>query len=140
MERYSKTCYFSRQVSFVSKNPLPLGHGEYVKKKQAYELLKKYNKQEFHLQHARTVSLVMRYFAFDLGYEDEADFWEIVGLLHDIDFEMYPEEHCQKAVEILSENGADNLLIHAVCCHGYGICSDVKPEHTMKKYYLLQMN
>ncbi|MBM6761385.1 hydrolase [Megamonas hypermegale] len=108
-------------------------HGEYVKKKQAYELLKKYNKQEFHLQHARTVSLVMRYFAFDLGYEDEADFWEIVGLLHDIDFEMYPEEHCQKAVEILSENGADNLLIHAVCCHGYGICSDVKPEHTMEK-------
>ena len=102
-------------------------------KKQAYELLKKYNKQEFHLQHARTVSLVMRYFAFDLGYEDEADFWEIVGLLHDIDFEMYPEEHCQKAVEILSENGADNLLIHAVCCHGYGICSDVKPEHTMEK-------
>ena len=78
-------------------------------KKQAYELLKKYNKQEFHLQHARTVSLVMRYFAFDLGYEDEADFWEIVGLLHDIDFEMYPEEHCQKAVEILSENGADKL-------------------------------
>ncbi|SNV05490.1 Predicted hydrolase (HD superfamily) [Megamonas hypermegale] len=102
-------------------------------KKQAYELLKKYNKQEFHLQHARTVSLVMRYFAFDLGYEDEADFWEIVGLLHDIDFEMYPEEHCQKAVEILSENGADSALIHAVCCHGYGICSDVKPEHIMEK-------
>lgn len=102
-------------------------------KKEAYELLKRYNKEEFHLQHARTVSLVMRYFSVKLGYESEADFWEIAGLLHDIDFEMYPEEHCRKAVQILLENGADRALIHAVCCHGYGICSDIEPHHIMEK-------
>ena len=102
-------------------------------KKEAYELLKQYNKEEFHLQHARTVALVMRYFAQKLGYENEADFWEIAGLLHDIDFEMYPEEHCRKAEELLAQNGADEKLIHAVCCHGYGICSDMEPTHIMEK-------
>lgn len=102
-------------------------------KKEAYELLKKYNKEEFHLQHARTVALVMRYFAQKLGYENEADFWEGAGLLHDIDFEMYPEEHCRKAEELLKQSGADEKLIHAVCCHGYGICSDIEPKHMMEK-------
>lgn len=102
-------------------------------KKQAYELLQQYNKEAFHLQHARTVALVMRYFAQKLGYEKEADFWEIVGLLHDIDFEMYPEEHCRKAEEILKQNEIDEKIIHAVCSHGYGVCSDIEPEHIMEK-------
>ncbi len=104
-----------------------------MNKQEAYELLKKYNSKDFHLQHARTVSLVMRYFAEKLGYENEADFWEIVGLLHDIDFEKYPEEHCQKAPELLTQAGASPELIHAVCSHGYGICVDIKPEHLMEK-------
>ena len=102
-------------------------------KKDAYNLLKEYNKEAFHLQHARTVALVMRYFAEKLGFNNEADYWEVVGLLHDIDFELYPEEHCQKAPELLAKGGANERLIHSVCCHGYGICTDEKPEHLMEK-------
>lgn len=102
-------------------------------REEAVALLKKYNKEPFHLHHAYTVEAVMRYFAEHLGYGDEADFWATVGLLHDIDFEMYPEEHCKKAPELLREGGADESLIHAVCSHGYGICVDVKPEHEMEK-------
>ena len=75
----------------------------------------------------------MRYFARELGYGDEEDFWGIVGLLHDIDFEMWPEEHCKKAPELLKEAGIDDRMIHAIVCHGYGLCSDVKPEHEMEK-------
>lgn len=102
-------------------------------KKQAWELLKKYNQEEFHLRHAATVSAVMRWYAENLGYAEEAAFWEIVGLLHDVDFEKYPEEHCKKAPELLKEINAEDAVIHAVCSHGYGICVDIKPEHTMEK-------
>lgn len=98
---------------------------------KALERLKKYNKEPFHLQHAYTVEGVMRYFANKLGYSSEADFWAAAGLLHDIDFEMYPEEHCVKAPELLM--GFDEKLIHAVCSHGYGICSNVEPECEMEK-------
>ena len=98
---------------------------------KAIELLKKYNKEEFHLRHAVTVEAVMKYFAKNKGYDEE--FWGLVGLLHDIDFEKYPEEHCKKAPELLKEIGASDELIHAVCSHGYGLCSDVKPEHEMEK-------
>ena len=104
-----------------------------MNKKQAYDLLKQYNKEPFHLQHGRTVALVMRYFANELGYKDEADFWEIVGMLHDIDFEQFPQLHCQKAPELLKQAGASDKLIHAVCSHGYEICVDIKPEHLMEK-------
>ncbi len=104
-----------------------------LSREQALELLKKYNKDPFHLRHAFTVEGVMRWFANDLGYADEVDFWGIVGLLHDIDFEMYPDEHCKKAPELLSEGGAEDELIHAVCSHAYGICSDVEPVHEMEK-------
>lgn len=104
-----------------------------MNKQQAYELLKQYNKESFHRQHGRTVALVMRHFANELGYKDEADFWEIVGLLHDIDFEQYPDQHCKKAPELLKQAGASDELIHAVCSHGYGICVDIKPEHLMEK-------
>lgn len=102
-------------------------------KKEALELLGEYNKGEFHLKHGKIVGDVMRYFANELGYGDEADFWETVGILHDLDFEMYPEEHCVKEQEIMRERGLDERLIRATASHGYGICVDIKPEHEMEK-------
>ena len=102
-------------------------------REEAFELLKKYNQDPFHIRHALTVEAVMRWFANDLGYADEADFWSQVGLLHDIDFELYPDQHCLKAPEMLREGGASEELIHAVVSHGYGITVDVKPEHEMEK-------
>ena len=97
----------------------------------AIELLKKYNQEEFHIRHAITVESVMKYFARKKGNDEE--FWAIAGLLHDVDFEKYPEEHCKKAQELLKEIDASEELVHAVCSHGYGLCSDVKPEHEMEK-------
>lgn len=105
----------------------------HIKREEAIELLKKYNKEPFHLQHGITVGKVMNWYAKELGHGDEADFWETVGILHDIDFELYPEEHCKKAPELLDEVQAEPELIHAVCSHGYGICSDVEPELEMEK-------
>lgn len=102
-------------------------------REQAYALLNQYNKDPFHLKHGETVEGVMRYFAGELGYGEEADFWGIVGLLHDLDFEMWPEEHCVKCRELMREAGLDERMIHAVASHGYGHCSDVKPEHEMEK-------
>ena len=104
-----------------------------MERKEAWELLTRYNKEAFHLQHALTVEAVMGYFAEKLGYGDEKSFWETVGLLHDLDFELYPEQHCVKGMEMMRELGLDEKLIHAVGSHGYGICSDVKPEHEMEK-------
>ena len=104
-----------------------------VTRAQAYDLLTKYNKEPFHIQHALTVEGVMRYFANALGYADEADFWGITGLLHDVDFECYPDEHCKKAPELLREIGVSEEMIHAIVSHGWGLCSDVAPEHTMEK-------
>ena len=100
---------------------------------EALALLHQYNQEPFHLQHAFTVEGVMRWYANELGYGGEADFWAMVGLLHDIDFERWPEEHCKKAPELLAAAGADERLIHAVVSHGYGLCSDVAPEHPMEK-------
>lgn len=99
----------------------------------ALALLQKYNKEPFHVLHALTVEGAMRYFAKELGYENEMDFWGLCGLLHDVDFEMYPEQHCKKAPELLKEIDAEDEVIHAVCSHGYGICSDVEPTHEMEK-------
>ena len=104
-----------------------------VSREKALELLKKYNKDEFHLRHAYTVEGVMRWYANELGYGDEADFWATVGLLHDVDFENWPEEHCSKAPELLKEIDASDELIHAVCSHGYGLCSEVEPVLQMEK-------
>ncbi len=98
----------------------------------ALALLQKYNKEPFHLQHALTVEAVMRWYANELGHSEDADFWATVGLLHDIDFEQYPDEHCQKAPALLAEANATPELIHAVCSHGYGICSEVEPTHEME--------
>ena len=100
---------------------------------QALALLRRYNKEPFHLQHALTVEAVMGWYARELGYGEEAEFWSAVGLLHDIDFEQWPEEHCKKCVELLQAGGADEKLIHAVVSHGYGLCSDVEPAHEMEK-------
>ena len=102
-------------------------------KEQAWELLTRYNKGEFHLKHANIVADVMRWYAQQLGYGDEADFWEIVGLLHDLDFEMYPDQHCIKSQEIMRERDLDERLIHATASHGYGITVDIQPEHEMEK-------
>ena len=104
-----------------------------ITREQALTLLQKYNKEPFHIQHALTVEGVMRYFAQTLGYENEADFWALCGLLHDVDFECYPQEHCKKAPELLSEINASEKLVHAVCSHAYGLCSDVEPVHQMEK-------
>ena len=99
----------------------------------AWELLREYNKDEFHLEHAEIVGKTMRYFAEKLGYGDEAAFWEVVGILHDLDFEMYPQEHCIKSQEIMRERGVDERIIHATASHGYAITVDIKPEHEMEK-------
>lgn len=113
-----------------------MGH---ISREDAAALLKKYNKDPFHIQHAFTMEAVMQWYAKELGYENDAEYWGIVGLLHDIDFELYPEEHCLKASELLKEGGVGDDIIHAVCSHGYGItvgCGktiDVKPEHEMEK-------
>lgn len=102
-------------------------------REEALELLKQYNQEPFHIQHGLTVEKTMRWFANELGYGDEADYWSITGLLHDIDFEQYPEEHCRKAPELLQKAGVGQDMIHSVCSHGYGICCDVEPEHEMEK-------
>ena len=100
----------------------------------AWALLTKYNKDRFHLQHALTVEGVMRWYANDLGYGDQADFWATVGLLHDLDFEMWPEEHCVKAQELMRDAGLDEALIHATCSHGYGLTGvDMEPTLEMEK-------
>ena len=112
---------------------------QYITREEAYNLLKKYNSDPFHIQHALTVEAVMKWYAKELGYENDAEYWGIVGLLHDIDFELFPSEHCLKAPELLKEAGVSDDIIHAVCSHGYGItveCGvtiDVEPIHEMEK-------
>lgn len=104
-----------------------------MNREEAYRLLKEYNKESFHIRHALTVEGVMKYFAETLGYKEEKEFWGIVGLLHDLDFEQYPEEHCKKSQEIMKEKGIDEKIIHATASHGYGLTVDIKPEHEMEK-------
>jgi predicted hydrolase (HD superfamily) len=107
--------------------------GKIPTREEAWELLTDYNKEEFHLKHARIVEGAMKYFARELGYGEEAEFWGLVGLLHDLDFGMYPEEHCVKSQELMREHGLDERIIRATASHGYGICVDIKPEHEMEK-------
>ena len=104
-----------------------------ITRADALELLKKYNKEPFHIQHGLTVEGVMKWYAKELGFEAEEDFWGTVGLLHDIDFENWPEEHCKKAPELLNEAGIGEDMIHAIVSHGFGLCSDVEPELLMEK-------
>ncbi|MDD6920194.1 MAG: hydrolase [Eubacteriales bacterium] len=105
----------------------------YLTKTEALDLLKKYNTEDFHIHHANTVSCVLGYFAKELGFEDEIAYWENVGLLHDIDFELYPDLHCQKAPELLKEANIGDDMIYSIVSHGYGICSDQEPIHLMEK-------
>lgn len=102
-------------------------------REEAFELLKKYNKETFHIQHALTVEGVMRWYVKELGYGEEEEYWGITGLLHDIDYELYPDEHCKKAPELLKDGGVGEDMIYSVCSHGYGICVDVEPKHEMEK-------
>ncbi|MBR4766450.1 MAG: hydrolase, partial [Clostridia bacterium] len=104
-----------------------------ITRENALALLQKYNKEPFHIFHGLTVEGVMKWFAESLGYEADKEFWGIVGLLHDIDFELYPDEHCIKAPELLKSAGVSDDVIHGVCSHGYGITVDVRPEHQMEK-------
>lgn len=104
-----------------------------ITREEAWALLTEYNSEPFHLKHAETVEGVMRYFAEKLGYGDEVDFWGNVGLLHDLDFEKYPEQHCIKSQEIMRERGLSERLIHATASHGWGITVDIAPEHEMEK-------
>lgn len=104
-----------------------------ISREDALALLQKYNKKPFHIYHGLTVEGVMRWYAKELGYGDDEDFWGLVGLLHDVDFEQYPDLHCIKAPELLKEAGASDELIHGVCSHGYNLTVDVKPEHEMEK-------
>lgn len=104
-----------------------------ITREQALALLKQYNQEPFHILHALTVEGTMRWYAKELGYAGEEEYWGIVGLLHDIDFEQYPEQHCVKAPELLRAGGVGEDMIHAVCSHGFGLCSDVEPEHLMEK-------
>jgi len=104
-----------------------------IDRAQALTLLQKYNHESFHILHALTVEGVMRWFAQELGQAEDKEFWALCGLLHDIDFEQYPEGHCQKAPQLLSEIQASEDMIHAICSHGYGVCCDVEPQHIMEK-------
>ena len=104
-----------------------------ISREEAFALLQKYNKEQFHIQHGLTVEGAMRWYANALGYGEEEDYWGIVGLLHDIDFELYPEEHCVKAPELLREAGVGEDMIYSICSHGYGICCELEPKHEMEK-------
>lgn len=104
-----------------------------ITREDALELLKTYNKEPFHLQHALTVEGVMRWYAKELGYGEDEEFWAVTGLLHDIDFELFPDQHCQKAPELLRGAGVGEDMIRSICSHGYGLCCDIEPEHEMEK-------
>lgn len=104
-----------------------------ITREEALTLLKEYNKEPFHILHALTVEGVMRWYANELGYGEEEEYWGLVGLLHDIDFELYPEEHCKKAPELLRKGNVSEEMIYSVCSHGHGICVDMEPKHEMEK-------
>ncbi len=123
-----------KQKNAINKEDMATKNNNFetkIDREEALKLLKKYNKEEFHIRHALTVEQIMRYFA--RKHNENEMFWGLAGLLHDIDYEMYPEEHCKKAPEILKEINASDELIHAICSHGYGICSDIEPEYEMEK-------
>ena len=104
-----------------------------INRSQAWDLLTRYNKEPFHLRHAITVEHVMGWYARELGYGDQEEFWSVVGLLHDLDFEMWPEEHCVKSQELMRQAGVEESIIRAAACHGWGHRVDIKPEHEMEK-------
>ena len=102
-------------------------------RQQAWDLLTQYNKEPFHLRHAITVEHVMGWYADQLGYGTDKEFWSVVGLLHDLDFEQWPEEHCKQSQELMRQAGVEDSIVRATASHGWGICVDIKPEHEMEK-------
>ncbi|MCD7884224.1 MAG: hydrolase [Lachnospiraceae bacterium] len=104
-----------------------------LSREEAFTLLQKYNQDSFHILHALTVEGVMRWYACELGYVDDVEYWGQVGLLHDIDFELYPEQHCQKAPELLRKGGVGEDMIYSICSHGFGLCCEIEPKHEMEK-------
>lgn len=104
-----------------------------ITREAALALLKEYNKEPFHILHALTVEAAMRWFAKNLGYSEDEEYWALTGLLHDIDFEMYPSEHCKKAPELLKKAGVGEDMVYSICSHGYGLCCDIEPKHQMEK-------
>lgn len=105
-----------------------------MNREEAWNLLRQYNKESFHLRHALTVEGIMRYFAKELGYADQEEYWGIVGLLHDLDFELYPEEHCVKSQELMCEHGVDENIIRSTASHGWGLtAANIEPKHQMEK-------
>lgn len=104
-----------------------------ITREEALKMLREYNKEAFHIQHGLTVEYVMRWYAKEMGYGEDEEYWGITGLLHDIDFEQYPQQHCQKAPELLRKGGVGEDMIHSICSHGYGICSEEEPVHEMEK-------
>lgn len=104
-----------------------------ITREDALKLLRTYNQEPFHILHALTVEGTMRWYAKELGFTGEEDYWATVGLLHDIDFEQYPDQHCVKAPELLAAGGVGEDMIHSICSHGYGLCCDIEPEHQMEK-------
>lgn len=104
-----------------------------INREAALALLKEYNKEPFHILHALTVEAAMRWFAKNLGYSEDEEYWALTGLLHDIDFEMYPSEHCKKAPELLKKAGVGEDMVYSICSHGYGLCCDIEPKHQMEK-------
>lgn len=104
-----------------------------ITREEALDLLKKYNTEPFHILHALTVEGVMKWYARELGFEEDILYWGNTGLLHDIDFELYPDEHCKKAPELLKAGGVSDEMIYSICCHGYGLCVDIEPVHQMEK-------
>lgn len=104
-----------------------------ITREDALKLLRTYNQEPFHILHALTVEGAMRWYAKEMGFADEEDYWAMVGLLHDIDFEQYPDQHCVKAPELLLAGGVGEDMIHSICSHGYGLCCDIEPEHQMEK-------
>ena len=128
--RYSISCYASDSgMEEKVKGNMKAN----ITREQAFELLKEYNREEFHIEHAEIVENTLKYFAKELGYEEDEEFWGIVGLLHDLDFEQYPQEHCIKEQEIMRAHGIDEAVVHATASHGFGITVDIKPEHEMEK-------
>lgn len=129
LKSYTIYCNYSIEIIKMRLNDMQ----SKLSRAEAFSLLLKYNHESFHILHALTVEGVMRWYANELGYADDIEYWGQVGLLHDIDYEMYPDEHCQKAPELLTKGGVGEDMIYSICSHGFGLCSDIEPKHEMEK-------
>lgn len=133
-ESFQKSYFVEESVfDYLLSKEVKIMHKSNLTREQAFQLLLKYNKDPFHIRHALTVEGVMSWYAQNLGFEEEQEYWAHCGLLHDIDFEMWPDQHCKKAPELLKEGGCGEDMIHSICSHGFGICSYIEPTELMEK-------